>query len=135
VNGAPHFVLFGTPVRVEPTFFLVAVYLGLNLENLGLIVAWVAVMFVGILIHELGHALAYRAYGSGAAIVLWGFGGLTYGQAGLKPRQHVLVSLAGPLTGLILLGIPAWSIDRAELATGPTADEIIEMVVFVNLFW
>jgi Zn-dependent protease len=135
VNGSPHFVLFGTPVRVEPTFFLVAVYLSLSQREVGLMVAWVAVMFVGILVHELGHAMAYRAYGRGSAIVLWGFGGLTFSKTGLRPGQHVLVSLAGPITGLLLLGLPAWWLDRTDAVEGATADAILGMVVFVNIFW
>lgn len=135
MNGAPHFVLFGTPVRVEPTFFLVAAYLALSQRELELMLAWVVVMFIGILVHELGHAMAYRAYGSGAAIVLWGFGGLTIGKAGLGPRQHVIVSLAGPLSGLLLLGLPAWYLDQGDAVRDPTWDAVLGMVVFVNVFW
>src|SRR5512134_1902796 len=135
MHGAPHFVLFGTPVRVEPTFLLVAAYLGFGQRDLGLIVAWVAVMFVGILLHELGHAMAYRFYGSSSAIVLWGFGGLTYGSAGLTPAKHVLVSLAGPLSGLVILGLPAWWLAESGLVTDPTALDVLDMVVFVNVVW
>lgn len=135
MHGAPHFVLFGTPVRVEPTFLLVAAYLGFGQRDLGLVLAWVAVMFVGILLHELGHAMAYRFYGSGSAIVLWGFGGLTYGSAGLSPAKHVLVSLAGPLSGLVILGLPAWWLADSGLVTDPTALDVLDMVVFVNVVW
>jgi Zn-dependent protease len=135
MHGAPHFVLFGTPVRVEPTFLLVAAYLGFGYGDLGLIVAWVVVMFVGILVHELGHALAYRQYGSSSAIVLWGFGGLTYGSAALPPSKHVVVSLAGPLSGLFILGLPAWWLAESGLVTDPTALDVLDMVVWVNVLW
>jgi stage IV sporulation protein FB len=135
MTGSPHFVLLGTPVRVEPTFFLVAAYLGLRETQIAMMVAWVAVMFVGILVHELGHAMAYRWFGSGSAIVLWGFGGLTIGSAGLPPRRRIVVSLAGPLSGLFLLGLPAWWLERAGVVTGPDALRVVEMVFFVSVIW
>jgi Zn-dependent protease len=135
MHGAPHFVLFGTPVRVEPTFLLVAAYLGFGQRDLSLILAWVVVLFVGILLHELGHAMAYRHYGSSSAIVLWGFGGLTYGSAGLPPRKHIVVSLAGPLSELFILGVPAWLLRDSGVVTDPFARDVLDMVIWVNVVW
>lgn len=127
-------MLFGTPVRIEPTFFLIAFYLALNERTVGLMVAWVAVLFVGILVHEMGHAFAFHRFGSAASVVLWGFGGLTMGAA-QPPRRSVVVSLAGPLTGLVVLGLPAWWLRESGTITDPTALDVVDMVVFVNVFW
>ncbi len=41
-----------------------------------LLLMWIAAVFVSILIHELGHALAMRRYGISSYIVLYHFGGL-----------------------------------------------------------
>ena len=45
---------------------------------------WVGAVFVSILVHELGHALAARAYGWEPWITLHGFGGL----ASYRPTYH-----------------------------------------------
>ncbi len=134
MNGRPHFALAGIPVRVEPVFFLVTAYLGLGESQVGLMVAWVAVVFVSILLHELGHALAYRRYGSPAAIVLWGLGGLTVGRA-QTPRRSIVVSLLGPLTGLFVLGLPALWLQQQDVVTDPSAAAVLDMVVWVNVAW
>jgi hypothetical protein len=74
-----HFRVFGFPVRVDPMFFFIVLALGFSTHaTVGGIVAWFAVVFVSILIHELGHAFAARAVGSEAiGIELQSMGGLT----------------------------------------------------------
>jgi hypothetical protein len=81
-----HFEVAGIRIRVSAWFWLAAALLGWNacrsmaggdqrllLQMLGI---WIGVVFVSILVHEMGHALAYRAFGQGAHIVLYHFGGL-----------------------------------------------------------
>src|SRR5690606_32791779 len=58
-----HFRIFGTPIRVEPFFVVVAALFGIRLEPLWVVFAWVGIVFVSVLVHELGHALTYRALG------------------------------------------------------------------------
>ena len=109
-----HFSLAGIPVRVHPLFWLIAVLFGLS-SNLIQLLIWVAVVFFSILIHELGHALAFRRYGMSSSIVLYWGGGLTvpeavrwgYGSANvsLSPNQEILISLAGPFAGFMLAGL------------------------------
>jgi Zn-dependent protease len=134
VNGSPHFALFGIPVRVEPTFLLLMLWLGFGGDAQFMVVMAVTV-FVGVLVHELGHALAYRAYGARPSIVLWGLGGLTYGPANLSPGRHVLVSLAGPLAGVALLGAPAWYLRTSGAVTDRAALEALDVVIWVNVGW
>lgn len=60
----------------------------------------VVVIFVSILVHELGHAFAGRRYGARPEILLHGFGGLCYLPEGdFSRKQNILVSLAGPAAG------------------------------------
>jgi stage IV sporulation protein FB len=101
------------PVRVEFPFFLVIVLIGYNShQSVTLLLTWVGVAFGSVLLHELGHAIVGRAFGSPTSIVLYAFGGLTFHNGGrwLTARQDVLISLAGSLSQIVLLGIPAYMI-------------------------
>jgi hypothetical protein len=106
-----HFRIFGVPVRVEPFFVIVAALFGIGIEPLWVVFVFVVVVFVSVLVHELGHALTYRALGQRSAIVLHGFGGFTVPAGGgrrvLSKGKSVLVSVSGALTQLLVLGIPA----------------------------
>ncbi len=115
------FNLFGIPVRVHPLFFLLPLILGQgilanpNISNVGVaLLLLCAVFFVSILVHELGHALAYRYYGLPARIVLYWMGGLAISDFGswrsartgrIGPAQQIVISFAGPLAGLALAGL------------------------------
>lgn len=108
-QGDLHFRIFGFPVRVHPWFWLVAVFLvlggGRKVEPLEAIV-WVAVMFISILIHELGHTFTQRHFGGRPRIVLYGLGGLAIADdCDRSPRSQILISLAGPAAGFLLAAI------------------------------
>jgi stage IV sporulation protein FB len=103
-----HFRLFGFPVRVHPFFWLVTLVLGLGGDVADPIntLIWVAVVFVSILVHELGHAFLQRYYGGEPRITLYGFGGLaSCDDCDRSPRAQILISLAGPLAGFLLAGL------------------------------
>jgi stage IV sporulation protein FB len=100
-----NFHLAGIPVRVHPLFWLLALFLGMN-EPPSLLVIWIPVVFVSILVHEMGHAVVIRAYGWWPSILLYTFGGLAfYQQTRRDPRKQMLISLAGPAAGFALAGI------------------------------
>lgn len=131
------FKLAGIPIEVRPSFLLIAVLLGFSLNRVDLIIAWIAILFVSILVHELGHALTARHYGSEVAIELNGIGGLTswtVPDEGITPGQRALIAAAGSATGLAFGGI-AW---LAATPFGPF-DDLTEFVLFylvrVNVFW
>src|SRR5687767_5903961 len=73
------------------------------LRNVGL---WVAVVFVCVLTHEFGHALAFRVFGVRSRIELIGFGGQTVPTDGpeLIGWRDIVVSLAGVAAGFALGG-------------------------------
>lgn len=109
-----HFSIFGFSVRVHPFFWALALLLGIRLEDPKAVFIWIAVVFVSILVHELGHALAFRYYGIQSHIVLYHFGGLavpdgTFGSfqspRQLNPKQQIVVSAAGPAAGFLLAGL------------------------------
>jgi hypothetical protein len=113
------FSLLRVPVRVSAWFWVAAALLGWNVcqaladgdqrELLRLLVAWVGVVFVSLLVHEFGHALAYRRFGQAANVVLYHFGGLAipspWGRRHLRPIQRLIVSAAGPFAQLALAAL------------------------------
>ena len=107
-----HFRIFGIPIRVEPLFVIVAALFGIRIEPLWMVFGWVVIVFVSVLVHELGHAVTYRFLGQRSAIVLHGFGGFTVPTGGgrrvLSKPKSVLVSISGSLVQLLLIGLPAW---------------------------
>jgi Zn-dependent protease len=110
------FLIFGAsfalfhPMFSEGTsssrFYLIRLLIGFGNGYSALLVAWVAVVFVSLLVHELGHALTYRWFGQSAHVVLYHFGGLAipdaWGRRGARrPLERLLVSAAGPLAQLL----------------------------------
>lgn len=109
----------GVRVRVSAWFWLAAILFGWagcqalsagdQRTQLLLLVVWAGAVFGSILVHELGHALAYRVFGQSSHVVLYHLGGLTipdaWGRRHLRPFQRLLVSAAGPLAQLCLAAL------------------------------
>jgi stage IV sporulation protein FB len=173
------FQLFGFPVRVSWLFWAVAAALGYGYAmgvqrefaikgipvNLGaILLVWLAVIFVSILVHELGHALAFRYFGIRCEIVLYHMGGLAipgagmlWGRQGKRTRlshlDQIFISAAGPAAQLLLaavVGIAAiacgiylpefrWISDRLNLKvsspTNPFLHAAIHFMVSKSILW
>lgn len=107
------FRLFKIPVRIEPWFWLMGFFLfpgsviGIkSRQDLMMVLLWIIVLFVSILVHELGHALTSRKMtGVTPSIKLWGMGGLAYPNTQLTQKQSFWVTWAGPLAGLGFFGL------------------------------
>src|SRR5450755_4606674 len=98
----PHFTLFGIPVWVRGSFFVVTVMLGATTgTNIQSLLLWTAIVFFSVMAHELGHAFMGRAFGLAPSIQLVGMGGLTswVGGRNVGPGRSLLISLAGPAVG------------------------------------
>lgn len=110
-NETPYdlrFRLFGVPVRVHPMFWLLTAVLGWSWMPLGIeyVLAWVACMFISVLVHEFGHIFMGMVFGRRGYIVLYSFGGLAVGSNALGDWwKRVLVSFAGPLAGFVFLAV------------------------------
>ncbi len=111
-----HFSVLGFPVRVHPLFWLMGLFFGFNAEQPIMILIAIFVVFVSILIHELGHALMMRRFGRESHIVLYMMGGLAIEGSGssfggFRSRgsrttyEQVLISAAGPGAGFVLAAI------------------------------
>ncbi|NBW86773.1 MAG: hypothetical protein EBR23_08115 [Planctomycetia bacterium] len=165
-----HFAVAGVRVRVSAWFWLAAALLGWNACRsmaggdqrmlLQMLVIWIGVVFVSILVHEMGHALAYRCFGQGAHIVLYHFGGLAIPEAWgrrthLRPLQRLVVAAAGPLAQLalalaIIVGLKgmghavpfpieslglALGLYEGAMFTSPWAHAACFFLLSVNIFW
>jgi Zn-dependent protease len=124
----------GIPVRIEPAFVVVIVLLGLP-QPWFRVVTWVLIATVSVLLHEMGHAVAFRAYGVKPSILLHGFGGLTSGTGDLTSAQRIVVSLAGPLSALLLFGLPALLLEWAGAVPSGEASVILGQIVWINVGW
>ncbi len=128
------FRIAGVPVTVQPWFWLTAVLLGQNFVG-PLLVFWVAVVFVSVLVHEMGHALASRAYGAPATVRLHGFGGETQPGWKLPKNQSIVMTLAGPAAGA-LLAVVAWLLTRIPMGILPgILRSALRMAVQANITW
>lgn len=138
-HGEPHFHILRFPVRVQGWFFLIALLFGLRRDWLptSYILEWMAVLFVSVLVHELGHAVAFRRFAQEPKVVLTGMGGLTYGSAPFQSRREdVITSLAGPLTGLVLLGLPAYFLrEGLDFDSNRLLAQVIYDLYFVSFIW
>ena len=95
-------------------FWLAGLILGPRTGGPPVILAWVLAFFLGILCHELGHALLMRRRGDLPWITLYGFGGLAssnrvqnMNRGNSDAWQDIFISLAGPLAGFLLAAIVA----------------------------
>src|SRR5215813_1608069 len=136
------FRLGSIPVEVHYSHFLVAAMLGSNLargvspaEAFARLAVWIAVVFVSVLTHELGHALVSRAYGYRPRIQLVWTGGLTQPNApGPIPwHRDILLTLSGPVFGLGLFAV-ALGLSAIVRPTGAAQEALSDLVV-VNFTW
>ncbi len=147
VDIAMRFRLFGFPVQIEASFWVIAILFGLNaaggsmaaiLTAMGI---WLGILLVSLLVHELGHALAARAYGESPHIVLHALGGRTVWSPRSEPTrgQRIVVTAAGPLAGYLLatVGFIALVVSGQGLMgenIGITG-RILGQLTILNLFW
>lgn len=126
----------GIPVTVRPSFWLVAILLGLGVGDRALLVAWVVIVFTSVLLHELGHALTARRYGAHVSITLTTFGGYTRwsAQETMTPGRRALIAAAGSGIGIVI-GVAALGLFYATRPWSPTAESIVELFVWVNVGW
>ena len=137
------FRLGSIPVRVNGAFLFLVLVLGAQLgQRPDLIAIWGAIVFVSVLIHELGHAMIGRAFGLAPVIELNGMGGLTSWQepqSGGPLRvgygRSITISLAGPFAGFIVAGALLLAGRLGFHPQGQRAVFAVEQAFFVNFVW
>ena len=133
----PQFRIGSIPVRVDPTFFVIIVLLGYDPRDpqIRFIVSWVLIAFVSVLLHELAHAVAFRRFGVQPNVTLYGMGGLTSGTGQLTPGESIAVSAAGPLSVLVLIGLPALWLRSQGTMTSYDGRVVLDQIIWINVGW
>lgn len=104
--------LFGIPLYVHTTFFLLPAWLLLTNSGAGplnavFVLILLATMFACVVLHELGHALMARYFGIGTeSITLYPVGGVARLQRmSEKPFEEICIALAGPAVTLLIVAL------------------------------
>ncbi len=138
VADRAHLRIAGIPIRFDPTFFFIVALLGLTARpEPAFVAAWVAVVLVSILLHEMGHALTFRAFGYRPQIVLHGMGGATSTRSPepIPPGRSLLITLAGPGSGLALGGLVLAFVVAIRPVHGELARTVLSDLLWVNIGW
>lgn len=102
--------LSGAEIRIHVTFLLFVIWLGAIYYRQGGADAavqgtiFIALIFLCVLLHELGHVFAARRYGVKTRdVTLWPFGGIaSMERMPDKPSQELIVALAGPAVNVVI---------------------------------
>ncbi|PTL80975.1 M50 family metallopeptidase [Vitiosangium sp. GDMCC 1.1324] len=131
-----HFNLGRIPVVVDPSFWVVTALFGMYGSRSPMeMLSWVGVVFVSILVHELGHALMAMSLGCDvAAIRLYSMGGLTFPDRALSRWRDVAVSLAGPFAGFLFGGLMI-GVNMMMPPRSPLGIVIFRDLMWVNFAW
>jgi Zn-dependent protease/CBS domain-containing protein len=140
--------LFGIGVYLHFTFILFLLFAGYvtwtSTHNLGaavLGVSFLALLFLCVLLHEFGHALAARRYGIATSdITLLPIGGLArLERMPEQPAQELVIALAGPAVNVVIaallflwLRLAGNYAPLAEFALG--SGPVLHRLMVVNLF-
>lgn len=100
VRAFPLFTIAGIPVSVSPWYFLLLYMFARGDVVRGVI--WGVGITVGLLVHELGHALVARYLRHNPSILLHGWGGLTSRSRTGRDVEEALIIAMGPAAGLLL---------------------------------
>jgi Zn-dependent protease len=104
--------LFGIPLYIHSTFFLLPIWVLLANSGFGLasalfVLAGLIALFACVVLHELGHALMARYFGIGTqSITLYPIGGVArLLRMSEKPLEEVCIALAGPAVNLVIAAL------------------------------
>ena len=141
-QGAIHlFRVAGVDVSLHWSWFLVAAYEIQSRKGDYSSILWnmleYLALFLIVLTHEFGHAMACRQVGGTAdKILLWPFGGVAYVDPPQRPGATLWSIAAGPLVNVVLLPV----LIGAELAaraagwpqTAPDLYQFLRSVLYIN---
>lgn len=134
------FNIFGFPVEVHWPFWIVAALLSgaataKGPDGITFMLIGIAVIFVSILVHELGHAFAMKHFGERRAeITLHSFGGYVRGTNFRTRTEQIIISAAGPAAGG-LLGLLAFMVWGPWLAEFKWLAVVVYKLMWVNIVW
>lgn len=118
--------------RIHPLFvglLILAVVMGLWKD--------MCVLFLLVMLHEMGHALTAEHFGYEVERVsLLPFGGvarISYGNIGFQPKHEAAIAIAGPLVNL-LMAVLAWGLFAAHLCSFSFFKTMVGINAWIILF-
>ena len=129
--------MFGKiPLTLSPSFWVVAALIGyMNTESLIGTLLWIAVIFISVLVHELGHALVAYKLNLNPRIELIAFGGLTrYSNETISLGKQFLITITGPLFGFVLF-VASFILFHSLAIHNILLIQFLGLLQMVNLFW
>jgi Zn-dependent protease len=139
----------GIPVRIRPSWFVILALVTLGLERsyriqlagvLGSAPVWpvalatAVLLFVSVVLHELGHSLVAMAQGVQVrSITLFMFGGVaSVERECATARGALLVAAAGPAVSLVL-GATLFQLRHGASHVSPVLGQVVEDLALLNL--
>lgn len=124
------------PLSIHPLFWVLAGIIGyLNSGSFTGIIIWIGIIFVSVVVHEMGHAITARAFGLHPQIQLIAVGGVTsYEAKHLSYWKQFLIVLNGPVFGFMLF-VAATAVLYIGFFTSPMVISVLRTFQIVNLFW
>lgn len=139
------FTIFGIPIHIRPSFWLVAaIIFPFELTILGrpeswpFLAAWLVVVAVSVIAHELGHAVTARRFGAEVDMTLYALGGFTRWATTqpISPWRRVLVAAAGSSVGFVLGGLVYVGLENGLIDDGSRVlGFALESFWQVNILW
>jgi len=136
------FQLFGFPVRIEWTFWILCLILGMSFlqqpgsEALGKFVLLAAIVTGSILVHELGHAYARKQCGAPySELILHNFGGLCTGPGQFSRGQTIWIAGAGPLASITLGCLAGLLVFTPGASENIWLKFFVAQMIWVNIGW
>lgn len=123
------------PITIYPFFWVIAGLIGwIYSSSLVGMLIWIGIIFISVLIHEMGHALTAIFFGKKPKIDFIAMGGVTsYQVGGLSYGKQFLIVFNGPLFG-VFLACAAWGLSFF-FVEAPLAFRVLKVTMIVNIFW
>ena len=135
---------FGIPVYISPYWFVIAgVFIVVDAHSLAatlhgptryvVAAAFVVLLYLSVLVHELSHSVVARGYGLPVRrILLYPLGGFSeIEREPQTPGREFLVSAAGPALSLALAAL-GWGLTHV-VASGTIAGTLVSQLMWANL--
>ncbi len=135
------FSIKAIPVEVSLWFGVMGLVIGLPVlarfeATWWALPVWLLILFLSVLIHELGHALVASRMGASASIRLHAMGGVTSWSMDepVRPGRRIVIALAGSAAGLVVGGLVWLLLLRTDLVPPPWSAPA-RLFVTANVFW
>lgn len=124
------------PIFIHPFFWILAAVIGLLYGGFSVFaLIWVAIVFISVLFHEMGHAITALVFGQHPQVSLVALGGLTtYEGKGLNFFQQFIIVLNGPIFGIALF-LLSYQIISYEVFQNAYLIYFFSAMWKINLFW